>query len=264
MRNAYLTEERMERWRRPVLVAATVGLVVWFVMLNLSSGLVEKLGGPYFDYLPSGPEEFTRPQMLDTMYWFRFGHTLGALAFGLILVGLVRYSDWWLSRFWSWHRFQWLGRLSYTLYVWHALPYIILMALLGGADPSPAVQLARTPILIAAAFAVSLPVYYLVELRVLRMKLRFASEKEVLDLRTGKMVQVDHADEIASADRTLSPGRDRRPRTDRTELSLGGWAHITQRRTAISHSASNGPSASSVRRMSHPNLAPNASITSSG
>ena len=181
------------------------GLVVWFVMLNLSSGLVEKLGGPYVDYLPTGPEEFTRPQMLDTMYWFRFGHTLGALAFGLILVGLVRYSDWWLSTFWSWHRFQWLGRLSYTLYVWHALPYIILMALLGGADPSPAIQLARTPILIAAAFAVSMPVYYLVELRVLRMKLRFASEKEVLDLRTGKMVQVDHADEIASADRTLSP-----------------------------------------------------------
>jgi peptidoglycan/LPS O-acetylase OafA/YrhL len=203
--NAYLTEERMERWRRPVLAAATVGLVVWFVMLNLSSGLVKKLGGPYVDYLPTGPEEFTRPQMLDTMYWFRFGHTLGALSFGLILVGLVRYSDWWLSRFWSWHRFQWLGRLSYTLYVWHALPYIILMALLGGADPSPAVQFARTPILIAAAFAVSMPVYYLVELRVLRMKLRFASEKEVLDLRTGKMVQVDHADEIASADRTLSP-----------------------------------------------------------
>ncbi|MFN7150419.1 MAG: acyltransferase family protein [Microthrixaceae bacterium] len=203
--NSYLTKERMERVRRPVLVAASVGLVVWFVMLNLSSGLVEKLGGPYVDYLPTGPEEFTRPQMLDTMYWFRFGHTLGAIGFGLILVGLVHYSDWWLNRLWSWHRFQWLGRLSYTLYVWHAMPYIILMAVLGGADAPPAVQLARTPILIAAAFAVSMPVYYLVELRVLRMKLRFASEKEVLDLRTGKMVQVDHADQIASADRTLSP-----------------------------------------------------------
>jgi peptidoglycan/LPS O-acetylase OafA/YrhL len=143
--------------------------------------------------------------MLDTMYWFRFGHTLGAIGFALILVGFVRYRDWWLTRFFSYGRFQWLGRLSYTLYVWHALPYIILMAILGGADPSPAVQLARTPILIAAAFAVSLPVYYLVELRVLRAKLRFASEKEVLDLSTGKMVQVDHADQIASADRTLSP-----------------------------------------------------------
>jgi hypothetical protein len=52
------------------------------------------------------------------------------------------------------------------------------------------VQLIRTPVLIAAAFAVSMPVYYLIEMRVLRMKLRFSSEKEALDLRTGKMVQV--------------------------------------------------------------------------
>ncbi len=203
--NAHWTEERMERLRRPMLVAASAALVVWVVMLNLSSGLVRKLGGPYVDYLPAGPEEFTRAQMLDTMYWFRFGHTIGALAFAFILIGLVRYADWWLSRFWSWKRFQWLGRLSYTLYIWHALPYIILIALLGGADASLPVQLIRTPILIAAAFAISLPVYYLVELRALRLKLRFASEKEVLDLRTGKMVEVAHADEIKSADRTLAP-----------------------------------------------------------
>ncbi len=205
--NAYMDDERMERIRRPMLVASTVGLAIWFVMLNLSSGLVRKLGGPYFDYLPSGPDEFTRPQMLDTMYWFRFGHTLGAIGFGLILVGLVRYRDWWAARFLSLSPFQSLGRLSYTLYVWHALPYIILMALLGGADASLSVQLARTPILIAAAFAVSIPVYRLVELRVLRMKLRFSAEKEVLDLTTGKMVSVDSAggvEAIAEPDRVLS------------------------------------------------------------
>jgi peptidoglycan/LPS O-acetylase OafA/YrhL len=192
--NAYLDEERMARIRRPFLWAATAGAVVWFCMLNLSSGLVRKLGGPYVDYLPTGPEEFTRPQMLDTLYWFRFGHTLGALGFALIVLGLARCTDWWLARLWSWHRFQWMGRLSYTLYVWHALPYIFLMAVLGGPEPSTAVQLLRTPLLVAAAFAISIPVYHLVELRVLRMKLRFASEKEVLDLRTGKMVRVEDVD----------------------------------------------------------------------
>ena len=200
--NAYLTEERLERWRRGLLVVGTVGLVVWLAMLNLSSGLVHKLGGPYVDYLPSGPEEFTRPQMLDTLYWFRFGHTLGALSFAAILICLVRCSEWWLSRLWSLSPFRWLGRLSYTLYVWHALPYLILIAVLGGADASTSVQLARTPILIVAAFAVSLPVYYFVELRVLRMKLKFSAEKEVLDLRTGKMVQVD---QVSEPDRTLEP-----------------------------------------------------------
>ncbi len=159
-------------------------------MLNLSSGIIEKLGGPFFPYLPDGPSEFSRPQMLDTMYWFRFGHTLGAMGFAVIVLCLARYSDWWLNRFWSWGPFQWMGRLSYTLYIWHALPYILIIAATGGENASIGVQLIRTPVLIAAAFAVSMPVYYLIEMRVLRMKLRFSSEKEALDLRTGKMVQV--------------------------------------------------------------------------
>lgn len=204
--NAYVTDETAQRLRRPVLWVSSVALVVWFVMLNLSSGLVRKLGGPYLDYLPSGPEEFSRPQMLDTLYWFRFGHTVGAASFALILIGLVRYRDWWLSRLWSWQPFQWLGRLSYTLYVWHALPYIVLMALLGGADASLTTQLVRTPILVVGAFAVSIPVYYLVELRVLRLKLRFSAESEVLDLRTGKMVEVEGLDRPRDPD-----GRDGAP-----------------------------------------------------
>lgn len=188
--NARLTEEHIARLRRPLLVAGTVGLVVWLAMLNLSSGFVRKLGGPYFPYLPDGPSQFNRPDMLKTMYWFRFGHTLGALAFAFVLLCLVHSREWWLSRLWSWAPFQWLGRMSYTLYVWHAMPYLILISLTGGQNVSLGRQLLRTPFLMAAAFAVSLPVYYLVELRVLRMKLRFSSEKESLDLRTGKMVQI--------------------------------------------------------------------------
>ena len=198
--NAHLDESHLERLRRPFVIAGTIGFVVWFAMLNLSSGLVEKLGGPFFPYLPNGPSEFTRPQMLaeSPMYWFRFGHTLGALGFAAILMCLVHRKDWWVNRAWSWGPFQWMGRLSYTLYVWHALPYVIIFALTGGTDVSIGKQLIRTPVLIAAAFAISLPVYYLVELRVLRMKLRFSSEKEALDLRTGKMVDVATGKEIDS------------------------------------------------------------------
>lgn len=199
--NSYVTEEMVVRWRKVLLSLATVGIGIWFVMLNLSSGLVKKLGGPYFDYLPSGPSEFTRPQMLDTLYWFRFGHTLGALGFGLMLIGMVRYRDWWMSRFLSWKPFQWMGRLSYTIYLWHALPFLLLMAVTGGDNPSTAIQLLRTPFLVAAAIAVSMPVYYLVELRVLKVKLRFSAEKEVLDMRTGKMVQVDQIADLDKSDK---------------------------------------------------------------
>jgi peptidoglycan/LPS O-acetylase OafA/YrhL len=189
--NASITPERWERLRKPVTIAASVALVVWLLMLNTSSGLVERLGGPYFPYLPDGPEQFNHEQMMGTLYWFRFGHTIGALAFMVILFGLVHCRSWWLSRLWSWSPFQWMGRLSYTLYVWHALPYLLLMGALGGEDAPLGQQLVRLPILVASAFIVSMPVYYLVEMRVLRMKLRFSAEKEALDLTTGKMVDVE-------------------------------------------------------------------------
>jgi peptidoglycan/LPS O-acetylase OafA/YrhL len=205
--NAYVTGDRAERLRRPMLWVSTAALGIWLLMLNLSSGLVDRLGGPHLEYLPSGPEQFSRPQMLDTLYWFRFGHSVGALAFGCILVALVHYRDWWLARLWSWHGFQWMGRLSYTLYVWHALPYLLLMAVLGGAEASFAVQVARLPLLVLAAFAVSIPVYYLLELRVLRMKLRFSTESEVLDLRTGKMMSLEDA-LAAGKSNAANPARD--------------------------------------------------------
>ncbi|MFM7062266.1 MAG: hypothetical protein ACKO04_02060, partial [Actinomycetes bacterium] len=63
----------------------------------------------------------------------------------------------------------------------------------GGEEASLGVQLLRTPVLIASAFLISLPVYYKVELRVLKAKMKYSSEKQALDLTTGKMVDVPQA-----------------------------------------------------------------------
>jgi hypothetical protein len=52
-----------------------------------------------------------------------------------------------------------------------------------------------------------MPVYYFVELRVLRMKLRFSAEKEALDLRTGKMVQVGEDGFPVADDAVSDPAR---------------------------------------------------------
>ena len=209
--SALITEERAERMRRPVLWLAGFAIVVWLVMLNTSSELVQKLGGPYFKYLPDCPslgyqlpenlggERCTayafspRSGLLEHMYWFRFGHTVGALAFACIAFALVRYPDWGFARFMSWSPFRWMGRMSYTLYVWHALPYLLIIAATGGEDASVGMQLLRTPVLVASAFLVSLPVYYKVELRVLKAKMKYSSEKQALDLTTGKMVDVPQA-----------------------------------------------------------------------
>ena len=143
--------------------------------------------------------------MMNHMYWFRFGHTIGALAFATVLFCLCRYRSWWPSKIWETGPLQWMGRLSYTLYIWHTMPYLLIFALTGGEDASPAVTVLRLPILIAGAFLFAMPVYYFVELRVLKAKLKFSSEKEALDLRTGKMVQVEVTGAKASSELAKAP-----------------------------------------------------------
>jgi peptidoglycan/LPS O-acetylase OafA/YrhL len=204
--NAHITTETAERIKKPMMWVGYVSFVVWLAVLNLSSGLADKLGLPYFKYLPDGPSEAGHAAMVEHWYWFRFGHTLGALAFAGMFFALYRYPGWWLERFFSLSPFRWMGRMSYTLYVWHALPYVILLALTNGDDATPTVKLLRTPILVLAAFAVSIPVFYKVEMRVMGMKLRFASEKDTLDLRTGKMVATPGRDGTSESDRTTVEG----------------------------------------------------------
>ena len=193
--NAHFTDESLARFRKPVIVAGWIGFALWFGALNLSIGIFEKLGLPFFEYLPNKPAEATHEAMSHHWYWFRFGHSMGAIGFAALMFSLYRFPGNWLDRFMSWEPFRWVGRLSYTLYVWHALPYVVILALTDGDNATPTMKLLRTPVLVLAAFAVSMPVYYKVELKVMAMKLRFASEKETLDLRTGKMIDTPGAGE---------------------------------------------------------------------
>jgi len=192
--NAYMDEAFIRRVRRPVLIIAGISAVVWLVTLNTGSRIWSRLGLPFFEYLPTDGDGFTREQMLEQMYWFRFGHTVCVLAFAVMTFALVHYWDWWLSRWWSWGPLQYVGRLSYTLYIWHALPFVILFALTGGEDASTTVSVLRIPFLFAATFLIAVPVYKYVEMPALKLKLKFAGESEVLDRRTGKFVRTDGSD----------------------------------------------------------------------
>ena len=196
--NAQLDAEAIDRWRPWIVRFANLGFVLWLAMLNLSSGLWERFGLPYFEYVPTGPAHAAHSDIVQHWYWFRFGHTLGALGTAAMVLAWVRTPDWWFGRFLANKMFMYFGRLSYTLYVWHGLAYLLVFAVTGGDDVSTAFKFARIPLLVAVALAVSLPVYRYVELPVMGMKLRFASEKETLDLRTGKMVATPGRDEAGT------------------------------------------------------------------
>jgi peptidoglycan/LPS O-acetylase OafA/YrhL len=148
--------------------------------------LAARLGLPY-PYVQMAPD--TQIDGADGVYWINFGHSVTALAFIPPMLCMARYKDWYANRALSWKPLRFLGRMSYTVYVWHTLVYFIVLDLLGGDELLG--EKSRVPILAVVAIVACLPVFYGVEKRALQVKLRYASEKEVLDLNTGKMVPVD-------------------------------------------------------------------------
>jgi peptidoglycan/LPS O-acetylase OafA/YrhL len=208
--NAKLPEPLPAVWRRWLPRVGLAGIVVAAVTMLLASPFLNeqltRFGLPY-PYVPMYPA-FVPGQPLEVgpLYWPEFGHTLTALACAPVLLAMVRVNGWWVNQRLSWKPMRFLGRMSYTLYVWHTLVYFVVLDLLGGSEILG--QKWRMPILAAITIVACLPVFWGVEQRVLRMKLRFASEREVLDLNTGKMVSIDEATRV-SARAASRAGEDR-------------------------------------------------------
>ena len=199
--NAHLTEEFMVKHRKKFLAGATVGLLFIAVALTTSMGLIHKplvklthadphaVGIAHW-WFPIEPKELgfkTNASWSDlsVMYWWRFGYTLCQVGAPLVVISLARYSDWWLSKFLSMKWFRWLGRMSYTLYIWHGFLYIITEPLKDGLGKGP-----LTVLRFIVTFAVCIPVHYKIERPMMNRKLKYASEKETVDVNTGKMVEV--------------------------------------------------------------------------
>jgi peptidoglycan/LPS O-acetylase OafA/YrhL len=200
--NAHLPDPLPKVWKRWLPIAGVIGLVIAGVSMLMASVFLRdtagKLGLPY-PYVPMAvPPEFA--DAYDGKVWVQYGHTLTALAFMPAMLAMARYGGWWANRALSWKPLRFLGRMSYTVYVWHTFFYFVVLDALGGDEVLG--EKWRAPILAAIAVVASLPIFYGVEQRMLRVKLRFAAEKEVLDLNTGKMISVEAA--LATGHGTVS------------------------------------------------------------
>ena len=197
-----------ERWRRWLPRVGLVGLVISFTTMLLASRFLFDIDCPGRPALPvraDGPESIDR--WATGIYWINFGHTLTALAFMPAMLAMARHKEWFANRALSWGPLRYLGRMSYTVYVWHTFVYFIILDLLGG--DAVLGEKWRAPILATITVVACLPIFYGVERRLLRVKLRFATEKEMLDLTTGKMVPIEVA--RAAGRGIVAPRRSRRP-----------------------------------------------------
>ena len=190
--NSRLPDPLPDRWRRWLPRVGFVGLVVAGISMLLASRFLydttSKFGIP-FPYVPMAP---LTPVAGDSrIYWINFGHSVTALAFAPAMLAMARIKDWAPNRALSWKPLRFMGRMSYTVYVWHTFFYFVILEGLGMNEVLG--QKTRAPILAAVTIVGCLPIFYGVEQRMLRVKLRFASEKEVLDLNTGKMVTLEEA-----------------------------------------------------------------------
>lgn len=189
--NAKLPDPLPAVWRRWLPRVAWVGALVATVTMLLASPFFNDWfsgKGLPFPYVPMYvPVEFAH--LYSGKLWIQFGHTITALAVVPVILAMARCKDSRINTWMSWKPIRFLGRMSYTLYIWHTLWYFIILEALGGKDVLG--EKWRVPILMVAAIVASLPVYFYVEQRLLKVKLRFSSEREVVDLNTGKMIRVD-------------------------------------------------------------------------
>jgi len=212
--NAYLPAGATERWRAPLKVMGWLGFLLLAFTLIWSSEAAHKLGWPF--YIPNLPDKVSFTQGVlqcrsesgvltncgDTTWFFRIGHNFSAISIAPVMFCLARFPEWLPNKILGFKLFRTLGRMSYTLYVWHILA---ILAVTGAVENSA--RPVQFVVKLAAVFAVSWPVYHFVEQKALKRKIRYSAEKQTLDLSTGKMVDTEAVIAAASAKQSKEPKR---------------------------------------------------------
>jgi peptidoglycan/LPS O-acetylase OafA/YrhL len=185
--NAHIPESFTDRHRKVLLPVGATALVAWLLSMQTSHTLIRDHISTWF-YWPLAPrigslDSYGNGPVDDRWYYFRFNHFLSQALFLVAIFAILRYRDWWAPRLFSVKPLTFLGRLSYTLYIWHSVPIVLVKLVAPDLN-----WVATTAFVGVASVALALPIYRFVELPVLGMKLRFSAEKETLDLRTGKVI----------------------------------------------------------------------------
>lgn len=199
------------RARRALKWVASLAVAIGALTMLASAHPFQRLGLPYWEGYPERFREYTADiagasgRRLETytpseskpgaVYFIQFGHTIVIWATVPFVLAMARIKDWGMNSFLQWRPFMYMGRLSYSLYIWHGIGIMVAFALLPDARGLPQL-LARSVIVWTISFAVAIPVYKYVELRFQRIKLGYSAEKTAVDVSTGKEIDVSTGESV--------------------------------------------------------------------
>jgi peptidoglycan/LPS O-acetylase OafA/YrhL len=193
------------RARRTLKCVASFGVAIGVLTLLSSAHPFQRLGLPYWEGYPERFSEYTADvagaggRTLETytpseskpgvVYFIQFGHTIVIWAALPFVLAMARVKDWGMNSLLQWRPFMYMGRLSYSLYIWHGIGIMVAFALLPDVTEVPEL-LVRSMIVWITSFALAIPVYRYVELRFQRIKLGYSAERTAVDVSTGKEIDV--------------------------------------------------------------------------
>jgi peptidoglycan/LPS O-acetylase OafA/YrhL len=166
------TARRVLRW--VASIALTIGILVMLSSSNLvrtvlgSWAYVESFPAFYSSWVNNdGVREFVDKNLVfeqGRLYFIQYGHTVVIWMTLPVVLAFARVPQWRAGRFLTWRPFLYLGKLSYSLYIWHGLGIIFALALIGHVS-SVKQAIVRAVIAWVISFAFAIPVHKYVELR---------------------------------------------------------------------------------------------------
>jgi peptidoglycan/LPS O-acetylase OafA/YrhL len=119
-----------------------------------------------------------------------FGATIQSVLMPWLLVGTALHANWWVSRLLEAGWIRWVGRLSYSLYIWQQL---WLMGSWKVTRPFPLGWCQELPLSILCAFASAALSYYLIEKPALRLGRRLTEGRSKRSTRPAPVPELAHA-----------------------------------------------------------------------
>ena len=176
--NAHLPDPLSPVAVRRLKLAGTIGLGVAVASLLSSTTVFNKFGIAIIWTTYVKDAKFDIGTTWFGLGWTQIGFTAISLGFAPAVIAMVRLPVWSVAKALAVRPLRYVGRHSYTIYIWHIPMGILVLAVFEGHVPNGVLLL----LLLGSIFGVSILSYRYVERPAIRLKMRWSPDPATVDL----------------------------------------------------------------------------------